>query len=284
MERFCDLHTHSVFSDGTYTPAQLLDEAQQRNLTAIALTDHNTVAGLPDFLAAAAGREVEAVPGVEFSTDYNGIELHILALYLKTEYFSQVMDLMEDYHRRKDQSNADLVAALNRAGYQINYDKIKASTPEGQVNRALIAAELRDLGYVETIQEAFKKLLSPKHGYYHPPRRHTPGEMLGIIRDLGAVSVLAHPYLNLKQDQLCPFLEQATKQGLQGMEVYYSTYDPATTALAADTAAAFGLLPSGGSDFHGANKPDIRLGEGRGGLAVPDLFRRQLESLVENEK
>lgn len=276
MERYCDLHTHSVFSDGTYTPAQLLEEAEQKNLTAIALTDHNTVAGLPDFLAAAAGKAVEAVPGVEFSTDYNGTELHILALFLKPEYFSQVMELMEDYHRRKDQSNADLVAALNRVGYRLDYEKIKASTPEGQVNRALIAAELTSLGYTESIQDAFKKLLSPKHGYYTPPRRHTPKEMLGIIRDLGAVSVLAHPYLNLKQEQLCPFLEQAVGQGLMGMEVYYSTYNEATTALAKDTAAAFGLLKSGGSDFHGTNKPDIRLGEGRGGLRVPSRWLEEL--------
>lgn len=276
MERYCDLHTHSVFSDGTYTPAQLICEAEERNLTAIALTDHNTVAGLPDFLTAAAGSRAEAVPGVEFSTDYNGIELHILALYLKTEYFSQVMDLMEDYHRRKDQSNADLVTALNRAGYRLDYDKIKASTPEGQVNRALIAAELMNMGYVNSIQEAFKKLLSPKHGYYTPPRRHTPQEMLDIIHDLGAVSVLAHPYLNLKQEELTVFLEQATRQGLQGMEVYYSTYDPATTALALDTAEAFGLKKSGGSDFHGANKPDIRLGEGRGGLRVPSAWLEEL--------
>ena len=278
MERFCDLHTHSVYSDGTYTPAQLLQEAEERNLTAIALTDHNTVAGLPDFLAAAQESRVEAVPGVEFSTDYNGIELHILALYLKTEYFSQVMDLMEDYHRRKDQSNADLVTALNRAGYQIDYDKIKAATPEGQVNRALIAAELTALGYTASIQDAFKRLLSPKHGYYVPPRRHTPQETLGIIHDLGAVSVLAHPYLNLKQEELTVFLEKATRQGLQGMEVYYSTYDPATTALALATAEAFGLKKSGGSDFHGANKPDIRLGEGRGGLLVPSAWLEELRT------
>lgn len=167
MERYCDLHTHSVFSDGTYTPAQLLQEAEEKKLTAIALTDHNTVAGLPDFLAVQS--RVEAVPGVEFSTDYNGTELHILALYLKTEYFSQVTDLMNDYNRRKDQSNADLVAKLNHIGYEINYDKIKASTPKGQVNRALIAAELTALGYTASIQDAFKRLLSPKHGYYVPP-------------------------------------------------------------------------------------------------------------------
>ena len=278
MERYCDLHTHSVFSDGTYTPAQLLQEAEERNLTAIALTDHNTVAGLPDFLAAAKNSAVEAVTGVEFSTDYNGIELHILALDLKEEYFAQVTDLMEDYNRRKDQSNADLVEKLNRAGFALDYDKIKGATPKGQVNRALIAAELMHLGYVESVQEAFKKLLSPKHGYYIPPRRHTPVEMLQIIRQLGAVSVLAHPYLNLKQEELVVFLEQATRAGLQGMEVYYSTYDDATTTLALETAAAFGLRKSGGSDFHGANKPDIRLGEGRGNLRIPAQWRQTLIS------
>lgn len=284
MEGFCDLHTHSVYSDGTYTPAQLLDEAEQKKLTAIALTDHNTVAGLPDFLAAAAGKSVEAVPGVEFSTDYNGTELHILALYLKTEYFSQVMDLMEDYHRRKDQSNADLIAALNRAGYRLDYEKIKASTPEGQVNRALIAAELTALGYTSSIQDAFKKLLNPKCGYYIPPRRHSPQEMLGIIGDLGAVSVLAHPYLNLRQEELNAFLAQAAGWGLQGMEVYYSAYDEATTAAALATAEAFCLLPSGGSDFHGGNKPDIRLGEGRGGLRVPARFQEGLKESLKNQK
>ena len=278
MERYCDLHTHSVFSDGTYTPAQLLQEAEERNLTAIALTDHNTVAGLPDFLAAAEGRNVEAVPGVEFSTDYNGVELHILALYMKPEYFGQVTALMDDYNRRKDQSNADLVAKLNQLGYLISYDKIKSATPKGQVNRALIAAELLSCGYVDSVQDAFKRLLSPKHGHYVPPRRHTPAEMIPIIRDLGAVSVLAHPYLNLKQEELAVFLEQATRQGLQGMEVYYSTYDAATTALALDTAAAFGLKKSGGSDFHGENKPDIRLGEGRGGLRVPAHWLEELKN------
>ena len=276
MKQYCDLHTHSVYSDGTYTPEQLLREAEEKKLAAIALTDHNTVNGLPDFLA--VNSRVEAVPGVEFSTDYNGIELHILALYLKTEYFPQVTALMEDYHRRKDQSNADLVMALNRAGYQIDYDKIKASTLEGHVNRALIAAELTAMGYTESIKAAFKQLLQPKHGYYNPPRRSTPEEILEIIRQLGAVSVLAHPYLNLKQEELTVFLEQATKQGLQGMEVYYSTYDEATTALALDTAAAFGLKKSGGSDFHGTNKPDIRLGEGRGNLQIPASWLEELKN------
>ena len=277
MGQFCDLHTHSVYSDGTYTPAQLLEEAQQRGLSAIALTDHNTVAGLPDFLAAAEHYAVEAVPGVEFSTDYNGVELHILALYLKPEYFSQVMELMQQYHQRKDQSNIDLVHALNKAGFDISYEKIKSATPEGQVNRALIAAELLHKGYVESIQDAFKKLLNPKCGYYVPPLRSTPQQILGTIRDLGAVSVLAHPYLNLKQDQLNQFLQQAVTWGLQGMEVLYSTYDELTTAAALETADAFSLLHSGGSDFHGENKPDIQLGVGRGALQIPAAFAQNIK-------
>lgn len=276
MELTCDLHTHSIFSDGTYTPAQLLEEAQRRGLKAIALTDHNTVAGLPDFLAAAEGKTTQAVPGCEFSTDYEGTELHILALYLPENTFSQVGELMEQYHRRKEQSNVDLVRKLNAAGYAVDYEKIKAATPEGQVNRALIAAELTAKGYTPSIKEAFATLLREKCGYYVPPKRATPEQMLGTIRELGAVSVLAHPYLNLSEHALEVFLHKAKGWGLQGMEVRYSTYDEATTAAAQAMADRFGLLYSGGSDFHGGNKPDIQIGVGRGNLAVPAMWAEKI--------
>lgn len=284
MEQLCDLHTHSVFSDGTYTPAQLLEEAQRRSLAAIALTDHNTVAGLPDFLTAAKGKTVEAVPGVEFSADYEGTELHILALYLKPEYFAQITQLMAQYHRRKEQSNIDLVERLNKAGYRIDYQKIKDATPEGQVNRALIAAELTAQGYTESVKDAFARLLREKCGYYIPPQRFTPEQILAIIQDVGAVSVLAHPYLNLKEDELFVFLSKATKWGLQGMEVRYSTYDEATTAAARAMADEFGLLYSGGSDFHGANKPDICIGAGRGYLTVPAIWAAKIQENAQKSK
>lgn len=281
MELFCDLHTHSVFSDGTDTPAQLLDKAARIGLAAIALTDHNTVAGLPDFLAAGEHSRVEAIPGVEFSTDYEGTELHILALYLRREHFAQVTELMEQYHRRKEQSNVELVRRLNRAGYAISYDKIKAATPEGQVNRALIGAELTAQGYTASVKEAFTHLLRESCGYYTPPQRYTPQEMLGIIHDLGAVSVLAHPYLNLQEERLRVFLTQATRWGLQGMEIRYSTYDAATTAAARAMADDFGLLYSGGSDYHGRNKPDIELGIGRGTLQIPCAWMAKIRENVQ---
>ena len=269
MSVLCDLHNHSTYSDGTNTPIELVDIAEKIGLGAIALTDHNTVAGLPEFLAAAEGKKVRAIAGTEFSTDYKGTELHILGLFLRPEHYAPITDLLEDYRMRKDKSNIDLVDKLNKAGYAIDYEKIKSSTPKGQVNRALIAAELTRLGYTESIQDAFKKLLSPKCGYYIPPTRPSPFETIRFIKSMGAVAVLAHPFLNLDEQELREFLEEAVPCGLDGMETLYSTYDEETTALAEKMAAEFGILSSGGSDYHGGNKPHIQMGIGQGNLAIP---------------
>ncbi len=265
----CDLHVHSVYSDGTWTPVQLLEEAERIGLGAIALTDHNTVAGLPEFLEAAKGREVEAVPGIEFSTDYEEKDIHILGLFIRPEHYDAITALLSDVQKRKDQCNRDLAEALTRAGYPIDYDAMKATTPDGQLNRAHFAAELVRLGYAQSRQDAFDRFLNPKCGYYHAPKRMTSFETIDFIKSLGAVAVWAHPYLTLKPERVPIFLEEAVKHGLDGMETVYVTYDEATTRLAKETAKRFGLKESGGSDFHGDNKPDIFLGSGRGALAVP---------------
>ncbi len=281
MAVFCDLHTHSTFSDGTDTPQQLLGKAEAMGLGAVALTDHNTVKGLPDFLKAAQGKKVRAIAGTELSADYNGTELHILGLFLHPEQFDAVTEKMEDYHRRKEQSNLDLVENLNRAGYSINYASIKEATPEGQVNRALIAAELLRLGYVESIKDAFKRLLRPECGYYTPPFRPSPAETVKFIKSLGAVAVLAHPLLNLDEAQLRRLLPELKKAGLDGMETIYSTYTPEETAIAKQVAEDFGLLHSGGSDYHGNNKPHIQIGVGQGSLAVPQELMTALEGRLQ---
>lgn len=269
MEKLCDLHTHSVFSDGTYTPAQLIEEAQEIGLSGVALCDHNTVAGLPEFMAAAENTNVEAVPGIEFSTDYEGTELHMLGLFLKPQYFVSVTELLEPYLQMKEESNRNLVEALGKAGYHLDFERIKASTPNGQLNRAHIAAALMEKGYTASVKEAFKTLLSKTGGYYREPPKPDVFEVISFIRSIGSVAVLAHPYLSLPKEQVPGFLRQAKKRGLNGMEILYSTYDEETTELAAMTAKKYDLLPSGGSDFHGANKPDIRLGRGKGNLAIP---------------
>jgi predicted metal-dependent phosphoesterase TrpH len=277
MTGFCDLHTHSTFSDGTFTPTELVAAAERLGLSAVALTDHNTIAGLPEFLTAGKGRSVETVPGVEFSTEYNGIELHILALYLKEEHFPTVTAMMEDFRVRKEKSNEDLVAALAKDGMVIDYEAIKAGAG-GYVNRAYIAAELTRLGYTESIKAAFKRLLAPGAGYYTPPKRLDAYDTIRFIKSLGAVAVLAHPFLNMNEAELRAFLPQAVVVGLDGMETLYPRYSPEETALAETIATEFGLLPSGGSDFHGDNKPDIALGTGTGELRVPCHFLGKLNA------
>lgn len=264
-----DLHTHSTCSDGTLTPAELVRLAVDSGVTAMALCDHNTVNGLPEFLEAARGSGVEAIPGVEFSTEYQGGELHILGLFVAPEAYEPVRELLAAMLARKEQSNRALVCGLNEAGLRLDYDRIKASTDGGFVNRAVIAAEMVRLGYCASVSEAFTGWLAPERGIFVPPQRLDALEVIRFIRSIGAVSVLAHPFLNLDETGLRRFLKEAVPAGLDAMEVWYSTFSPEQTRLTESVAREFGLLMSGGSDFHGANKPDIALGRGRGGLQVP---------------
>ena len=266
MAALCDLHTHSVFSDGTCTPAELIHLAEAAGLAAVVLCDHNTVRGLPDFLEAARNSPVEAVPGVEFSTEYQGKELHILGLFVEPAHYGAVNKLLDEALRRKEQSNIDLVQKLQEAGLNINYGDIKAETPGGSVNRAVIGAYLVRHGFCESMKEAFDQWLSLEQGLYVPPKRPEAYDVIRFLKSIGAVAVLAHPFLNLSETELKEFLWKA--EGLDGMEVYYPKFSEEQTALAGRIAEEYGLVKSGGSDFHGANKPDIQVGSGTGSLRV----------------
>ena len=268
MMKRCDLHTHSIYSDGTWTPRQLLEEAQRIGLGAIALTDHNTVAGLPDFMEAAKEFAVEAVPGVEFSSDYEEKDVHILALFVKPEHYEGITAMLEEAQVRNEQSNRDLVENLNRAGFALDYEAI-VSAAAGTVNRAHIAGEMTRLGYTASVKDAFARYLAPEHGFYQPPRRMSSYDTIRYIKSLGAVAALAHPLLTFTEEKLRAFLPGAVEAGLDAMETEYSTYDEETTCLARAIAGEFGLLRSGGSDFHGLRKPDIQLGCGRGTVNTP---------------
>jgi predicted metal-dependent phosphoesterase TrpH len=257
-----------VFSDGTYTPGEIVAEAKRLGLI-VALTDHNTAAGLPEFMDAARMLGVTAVPGVEFSTEYKGKELHLLGLFVLPEHYTAVERMVKEQHVLKEISNMELVERLNQAGYLIDYANVKRRNPNGNANRAHMAAELLEQGYVASVKEAFDTVLSDDGGFYVPPLRL---QMLDVIKDLrriGVLPVLAHPLQELTEPELRELLSEAIEAGLAGMETMHSSYTPEMIGLAEKIAAEFGLLSSGGSDFHGSVKPDVSLGTGKGWLCIP---------------
>ena len=267
--RICDLHTHSNYSDGTLTPTELVHEAASNGIDALALTDHNTVNGLEEFFAAGERYGVETVGGVELTCEYGGREVHMLGLFVTAESRDVISEYCSKLTQSKYESNVRLVESLARAGYAIDsIEDIYARSGHGNVNRAHIAESLIAHGHVSSVSEAFSDLLSPERGYYIPPVRPDAIATVRLIKRIGGLAVIAHPYLSLTPEQLESFLPKAKKEGLDGMETYYSKYSSETHTLARETAHRYALLESGGSDYHGARKAEIALSS-RDGFYTP---------------
>lgn len=277
----CDLHTHTLHSDGSFTPAELVSKAKEKNLI-VALTDHNTVSGLADFLCEAEKQGITAVGGVELSTVYGGKEFHLLGLFVEPRYYRQVEELCTEYHRLKEQSNIDLIDKLRTLGYDISYEKIQKRNINGRVNRAHIAAELIERGYVNSVPDAFDMLLDEKCGIYTPPPRLKIEDAIAFLRAIRALPVLAHPLKEIGADELCDMLPMLKERGLVGIETMHSSYSEEKIADSKKIAADFGLLESGGSDFHGSIKPGVELGVGKGNLDIPNKIYYDFLKLKES--
>ena len=280
-KRICDLHTHSIFSDGTDTPERVVDLAVEAGLSAVALTDHNTVSGLERFTEYAADKPIDIVPGIEFSTEHNGQELHILGLFVQPTSYRAITDYTKIDDERKEASNIDLAQKLNDNGYLVDYQAIKSTTPDGKVNRALFATALVESGYFSTNDDAFATVLSEKHGWYVRPERISSLETIEFIRSIGAVPVWAHPLFHVDYETCEAFLPIAKAHGLIGIETEYSLYSEADTAFSKEMCRKFGMLESGGSDYHGRRKRDISIGKGKGNLAIPYSFYEDLRRAAE---
>ena len=276
MEKRCDLHSHSRFSDGTLTPTQLVRLAEAQGLSALALTDHNTSGGLPEFLEAGRHSPVITVPGCEFSTEYRGKEVHMVGLFLGPETWPEVEDYVALMHLAKRNSNVKMIEALRRDGYDVSVEEAAALTESEDFNRSHVARVLMAKGVVASVREAFDTLLREGGGYYVPAKKLGTIATVRFIRSYGGVPVLAHPFLNLTADELREFLPKAKEAGLIAMETHYTEFSPETTRLAECMAREFGLKQSGGSDFHGETKPKIALGTGWGDLNVPFRFYEEL--------
>ena len=164
--KYCDLHTHSIYSDGTFTPKEIIEAAEAIGLNAVALCDHNTVSGVPEFLESAKGKKVKAVAGIEISTDYGETELHIVGLFIDPESFDTVEAFVRPMVQRKEDSNRLVIEKLRAGGYDIDFNEIKSKTPDGKFNRAHIATELTAKGYTKSVNEAFSTLLAKDSVYY----------------------------------------------------------------------------------------------------------------------
>lgn len=279
--KFCDLHVHSNNSDGTNTPKELIEIAEKIGLSAIALCDHNTVKGLRDFVSAAANSPVEAVPGIEITADFNGKEVHILGLFVNLVKLDEIENYVLQISKFKEESNLNLFDALKSAGITLDYNEIVSAADGAYVNRVHFAKAMMRGGYVESISEAFEKCLSEEFGYYIPAKRLDAFEVIEFLANINTVPVLAHPLINLSRDDLNIFLPQAKRIGLVAIETDYSLYDKSKTDTAKELANKYGLLLSGGSDFHGSNKPDISMGIGKGDLFVSvEYFERMKEVLL----
>lgn len=281
--KICDLHTHTNFSDGTCTPHELVREAADKGICALALTDHNTTDGQTSFLYEVNRVGIEGVCGVELSCGWENDEIHLLALFLDEGDFGSIRELCADLAASKDESNHLLVARLRADGYHIDdIDTIYRRSGHGNVNRAHIAEALMRGGYVSSVREAFSGILSVEGGYFTPPLLIDPVRAIKLINDISAVSVIAHPYLNLTQASLERFLTVGVEAGLDGMETYYPEYDRATHILARETARRFGLAESGGSDYHGTRKAERSLSSEDGFYTPYEVYEKLLD--IKNRK
>ncbi len=283
MEKRCDLHSHSNFSDGTCSPTELVRLAEQQGLSELALTDHNTSQGLKEFMEAGRNSSVTTVPGCEFTTEWHKKEVHIVGLFIQEKNWPEVEDFMELAVLAKHNSNVKLIENLQKAGYEITYEEAAALTDAEEFNRTHVARILLQKGYIGSVAEAFDTLLKPGNGFYEPAKRITSMAAINFIKVCGAVPILAHPFLNLTDSELLEFLPEAKASGLIAMETHYSEFDQEMTEQAIKLAEYFDLKQSGGSDFHGTTKPGISLGTGRGSLFVPYLFYEELQACASHE-
>ena len=270
--KFVDLHVHSNASDGTFTPSEVVALAAEKGLAAIALTDHDTIDGLSEAQAAAAGLPIEIIPGIELSCVYQGEEIHILGIYVDPtdRVFISETDALKEIRKKR---NEEMIRRFQNAGISITLDEVMAGNPDTVITRAHFARVLFEKGYVKNMDQAFKKYLDYSGPYCPRKEKITPEHAMKILTDCNASPVLAHPYQyhlgDKKTEELVCYLKDL---GLQGLEVYHSSNNQYESGKLRKLARKYDLFPTGGSDFHGSNKPDFRLGVGRGGLRITALL------------
>ena len=271
-----DLHVHTTASDGTLSGREVVELAAQSGLAAIAVTDHDTVSGYAEAAKAGAELGVEVVPGIEISTKYGGA-VHILGYYIDpdSDKLRPVLDWVVNDRNERNRKMAELMAA---DGLPVSYDDMRRRFGD-VIGRPHFADILVELGMADTVQDAFDRFVEKGQRYYIPRTILPIESAVEIICAAGGVPVLAHPFQYKRDDAgLREIIEYCMDYGLRGMECRYSGYDADMVAYLERLADEYGLVKTGGSDFHGSNKPHIALGAGiNGNLNVPYDFLSELK-------
>lgn len=264
-----DLHVHTTASDGTMRPRDVVSLAAMLGLKAIALTDHDTMAGLQEAGETGELMGVSIVPGIEISCDYRGKEVHVLGYFLdpEAEKLKEYMAWVQESRRIR---NEKILEKLQKKGFDISLTALEAEYPAANLGRTHIARKLMELGAVQNVKEAFRRYLDVGRSCY-VAREYIPfAEGAKLIRDCGGVAVLAHPLqYGFTRTELEALVKAAVEAKFTGMEILYTGYTQNDVNKLYDLAEKYTLLPTGGSDFHGDNKPGVQLGSGDGKLAVP---------------
>jgi predicted metal-dependent phosphoesterase TrpH len=279
-----DLHAHTLFSDGSQTPTELIEEAAAKGLAAIAVTDHDTVDGLPEALAAGGRLGVEVLAGVEINCEYEQITMDLLGYFLAGMPTDELQQELAELRAYRDKRNDLMLERLAELGLPLDAADLAAAGENGAVGRPHIGEAMVRRGYVSSISQAFELYLRRGAPAWVDRRRLALGHALRLLRESGALPVLAHPGI-IRTDAagLDRIVRHAARGGLAGIECYYPLHDEETVQRCLGLAEKYALVPTGGSDYHGTVKPDITLGLAAGGLPVPDHVLTDLRCLAEDQ-
>lgn len=274
---FVDLHVHSNASDGTFSSSQVVELAKNAGLDAFALTDHDTTAGVPEALEKGRDLNIEVIPGIEVSSSFDGTEIHILGLFVNSDD-PVLAAMLEKMRISRDRRNEKMLENLAADGISFTKEEICGDNPDTIITRAHIAHALVAKGICSGMDQAFKKYLQ-YGGRYCPQKEHlSPEEVVKTLISNGAFVALAHPFQykfgDKKTEELIAHMADL---GMKGLEVYHSSNNKLESMKLQEMAVRHHLLPTGGSDFHGGNKPDISIGTGRGGLRVSSLLLEDIK-------
>lgn len=287
-----DLHVHSSYSDGSFSPKELVEYALNHNISAFALTDHDSVSGLDEAISHAemlsgkvcaanpAGNTVEVISGIEFSTEYEGRDIHVVGLFIdyKSEHFQ---NYITSFVESREIRNKKMCRLLKERGIDITYDKLKEAFPDAVITRAHYARFLTDNGYTGSMKEAFERYVGDYAPCFVPREKVTPAQAVRLIREASGIPVLAHPTLyRMNSARLEQLVRELKAAGLLAIEGIYATYTPAETREIHAIAVKYGLAVSGGSDFHGTNKPGLQFGTGYGRLYIHEEVLEKLRSIL----